>query len=91
MSAPPQEITRVRTAIDEIDDALLKLVAQRRALVAEIFEQKRKLALPLIDPAREQALLLDRGVRAEAANIPRPLVEALFRAILDDSHNTARG
>lgn len=89
MSAPPPEIQASRAAIDALDHALVELLARRRALVATIFEAKRALALPLVDPAREEALLEDRRAQAAALGVPPELAEAIFRLVLEDSHAAA--
>jgi len=86
MSAPPPEIAAMRKAIDEVDHALLELVARRRSLVAEVFAKKRALGLPLVDAAREADLVEERRAFAEALGVPGELAERLFRALLDDSH-----
>ena len=89
MSAPPPEIAAMRQAIDEVDHALLELVAKRRSLVGEVFASKRALGLPLVDAAREADLVEEGRAFAEALGVPGELVERLFRALLDDSHARA--
>jgi len=86
MSSVPPEIAAARASLDEIDHALLELVARRRSLVAALFETKRALGLPLVDPAREEALLAERRAFGEKLAVPPELVEQIFRAILEDSH-----
>jgi chorismate mutase/prephenate dehydrogenase len=78
-----------RARIDAFDRAILEIVARRRALVAELFIAKRRHNLPLIDPARESALLADRRALAERLGVPPDLAERLFQAILDSSHAEA--
>lgn len=89
MSAPPPELQASRAAIDALDHALVELLARRRAIVAEVFEAKRALALPLVDPVREEALLADRRAKAAALGVPPALAEAIFRLVLEDSHASA--
>ena len=78
-----------RAELDAIDRAILELVARRRALVAELFAEKRRRALPLIDPARERTLLNERRSSAERLGVPPDLAERIFQAILDGSHAEA--
>lgn len=83
---PPAEVNETRRALDELDHALLELVARRRALVGALFSKKRALGLPRVDPAREAELLADRRAYAERLDIPPELAEVIFRAILEDGH-----
>jgi len=91
MKALPPEITTSRAALDELDHALLQLVAKRRAIVASLFEQKRALGLPLFDEAREEALLAERRAFAETIGVPGDVSEGLFRVMLGDSHTRMKG
>jgi chorismate mutase/prephenate dehydrogenase len=86
MSAPPPEIAAMRQAIDEVDHALLELVARRRALVGEVFARKRALGVPLVDAAREAELVRERRAFAEGLGVPGELAERLLHVLLDDSH-----
>ncbi|MDI1444597.1 chorismate mutase [Polyangium sp. 6x1] len=84
---PPAEVSETRRALDELDHALLDLVARRRALVGAFFVKKRALGLPLVDPSREAELLADRRAYAERLGVPAELAEVIFRAILEDSRS----
>ncbi len=86
MAAPPGEVAAARVAIDEIDHAIVDLLARRRALVVELFSNKRALGLSLYDAERESALLEERRNYAERLGVPSKLVDVLFAAVLEDSH-----
>jgi chorismate mutase-like protein len=86
MTALPAEIVASRGAIDEIDHTIVELLARRRGLVADLFVHKRAFGLPMLDPARETALIDERCAYAERLGIPAEFVEVVFRAVLDDSH-----
>ncbi|WP_227541513.1 chorismate mutase [Klebsiella pneumoniae] len=58
------ELTALRDQIDEVDKALLSLLAKRLELVAEVGEVKSQ-GLPIYVPERESAMLASR--REEAA------------------------
>ncbi|MCK6545176.1 chorismate mutase [Myxococcota bacterium] len=90
MVKPHPALAARRAEIDEVDRGLLELVARRRRLVAEIFDRKTELGLPLVDAEREAQLLASRRVIAEALGVAPELAEALFRLLLDDSHARAR-
>jgi len=82
-------LTAMRAAIDALDHALVDLLAERRALVFKLFAYKLRRGLPLIDREREEALLAERAVFAQARGVPHGLTERVFRAVLDASHDDA--
>ncbi len=84
---PPAEVALSRQTIDEIDHALIELLARRRAIVRDLFVKKRALGLPLVDPRRETELLDERRKYGRALGVSPELVEGIFRGILDDSHS----
>lgn len=86
MAAPVAEIVSSRRIIDEIDHALIELLARRRAVVRELFAKKQALGLPLVDPVRETELLEERRAHALALGVSPEFVEAIFRKVLEDSH-----
>lgn len=56
------ELTALRDQIDEVDKALLNLLAKRLELVAEVGEVKSRFGLPIYVPEREASMLL-RGAQ----------------------------
>lgn len=54
------ELTALRDQIDEVDKALLDLLAKRLHLVAEVGEVKSRHGLPVYVPEREAAMLASR-------------------------------
>lgn len=55
----------LRAALDDVDDALIDLLARRAALVRDVWAWKQAHGLPRLDPAREHHMrerLLRRGV-----------------------------
>lgn len=83
---PERDLQAMRAEIDDLDHALLRLVARRREVVAELFDWKRARDIEPIDAARERALLDERRAAAEALDLPPGLAERLMRALLADSH-----
>lgn len=87
---PPLELARLRSTIDQLDGELLRILAQRRAVVAQVVELKTRLELPKVDPAREaemRALLLKEGA---GLGLSSTLVGAVLDAILEDSRGKVR-
>lgn len=71
-----------RADIDRVDDAILDLLAERAALVADLWTQKEARGEPLHDPAREAALLQRLRDRAPALGLDADAVEATFRTLI---------
>lgn len=86
---PSAALASMRASIDAVDHALLQLLAERRALVHELFLHKRRHDLALVDPEREARLLAERAAFAEQLGVPAGLAEKVFRAVLDASHDDA--
>ena len=81
------DLASFRAEIDAIDQALLDLLARRRGVVESLFDWKRAHGVPLIDPAREAALLDDRRARAAALGLSPEIAGRIFRAVLDGSRD----
>jgi chorismate mutase-like protein len=73
--------------IDALDHDLLRLLAQRLALVAEAAAYKHEHGLRIHDEERERAVLEDRRVHARALGLPEREIEAIFRLLLQVSRS----
>jgi chorismate mutase/prephenate dehydrogenase len=82
----------LRRNIDDIDDAVISLLARRKGQVDRVVALKKKCHLPAYHPAREEDLIFDRRRRASEAGLNPDHVEELFRCILRESRmaQTAR-
>ncbi len=76
-----------RARIDALDAQILAILAERRAVVAELFAWKDAQALRRIDPVREAELRHARKQAGVRHGLPEQLVEAVFDAILADARN----
>jgi len=78
------ELSRLRDEIDQIDDRILELVAERMRVALRIGELKRKSHTPVYDPERERSIYLRLCEKA-----PKPLtadmVRRLFERVIDES------
>ena len=61
------ELGEYRTKIDAIDEQLLRLFAERMDVAADIAAYKKEHGLPVLDPSRERAKLLDVAEKTPAA------------------------
>ena len=86
MSDPsPSPLDQFRGGIDDIDNQILQLLAQRRVLARDIASEKLRHGLPFQDEQRERLLLADRIAVAETHDLDSGLVSRLWEQILDDS------
>ncbi|WP_414164556.1 bifunctional chorismate mutase/prephenate dehydrogenase [Superficieibacter sp. BNK-5] len=82
------ELTALRDQIDEVDKALLGLLAKRLALVAEVGEVKSQFGLPIYVPERESSMLASRRKEAETLGVPPDLIEDVLRRVMRESYSS---
>ena len=84
MSAPDHaapaagRLTEIRARIEQIDRALIGLIAERVQLGREVGAAKRELGMPTLDPAREAAVVRRAGELARDAGIADEDVRYIF-------------
>ncbi|VDY39350.1 chorismate mutase/prephenate dehydrogenase [Salmonella enterica subsp. enterica serovar Daytona] len=66
------ELTALRDQIDDVDKALLNLLAKRLELVAKVGEVKSRFGLPIYVPEREPLCWLHDG-RKQKRSVSRPI------------------
>ena len=82
------ELTALRDQIDEVDKALLSLLAKRLELVAEVGEVQSQYGLPIYVPEREAAMLASRREEAAALGVPPDLIEDVLRRVMRESYSS---
>ncbi|KMV69143.1 chorismate mutase [bacteria symbiont BFo1 of Frankliniella occidentalis] len=82
------ELTALRDQIDEVDKALLDLLAKRLELVAEVGEVKSRYGLPIYVPEREATMLASRRAEAEKLGVPPDLIEDVLRRVMRESYTS---
>ena len=82
------ELTALRDQIDEVDKALLDLLAKRLNLVAEVGEVKSHYGLPIYVPEREASMLASRRKEAENLGVPPDLIEDVLRRVMRESYTS---
>ena len=83
------ELSRLRDAIDRVDDVLVKLLNQRARYAVEIGEIKGVLELPIYSPEREKEVLL-HVESTSAGPLDGPSIRRLFERIIDESRRVER-
>ena len=80
----PDELLALRNQIDRIDEEMLKLLAERFGVTAQVGELKAKNGLDSVDPVREQEKLERLRALAEARSLNSEFILDLFQTIFDE-------
>lgn len=84
-----QELTRLRDAIDRVDEVIVRLLNQRAKYAIEIGEIKAVLDMPIYAPEREKQVLL-QVERTSDGPLDPATVRRLFERIIDESRRVER-
>lgn len=74
----------LRSSIDNIDAALVHLLAERFKITKAVGEHKKQAGLPPADPGREQEQIARLRELAETAGLDPTFSEQLLRFIVDE-------
>ncbi len=83
------DLSRLRDAIDRIDEVIVRLLNQRAKYAIEIGEIKPILGLPVYVPEREKQVLL-HVERTSDGPLDPVTVRRLFERIIDESRHVER-
>jgi chorismate mutase/prephenate dehydrogenase len=78
----------LRRQLDDIDQQLISLIAQRQQASREIARVKQQTGQPTRDYAREREVILGARREAEARGVAPPVAEALMRLLIRSSLTT---
>lgn len=84
-----QELSRLREAIDRVDEVLVRLLNQRARYAIEIGEVKTVLGVPVYAPEREKEVLLHVERTSDGPLAPEA-VRRLFERVIDESRRIER-
>jgi prephenate dehydrogenase len=90
LGARSPELMQTREHIDEIDHAIVKLLAQRAQLQQRAAEVKAVLGAPILDGAREAEVLVERREWARQMKLDVEGTADVFRAIITMSRRAQR-
>jgi chorismate mutase len=83
------DLTRLRDAIDRVDEVIVRLLNQRAKYAIEIGELKGVLGLPVYAPEREKEVL-QHVERTSDGPLDPATVRRLFERIIDESRRVER-
>ena len=86
----PAEVARLRESIEDLDAKMLRLLAERFRLVAELARWKRGFGLPIEDAEREAYLHALHERLAREQGLDPEFVQRLFETILGRSKERQR-
>jgi chorismate mutase len=84
MTAPDPALAEFRSSIDNIDAALVHMLAERFKITQKVGAYKAKAGLPPADPGREAAQVTRLRALAEAAHLDPEFTEKFLRFIIDE-------
>ena len=90
-AAVPEDLLRLRDSIDNIDAALIHLLAERFKFTKEVGALKAARGMPPADPTREADQIKRLRVRAAAAKLDPEFAEKFLNFIVTEviRHHTA--
>jgi chorismate mutase len=94
MSEPPEQLRKFRASIDNLDAALIHILAERFRITKAVGEYKATHALPPADPARELKQVERLRAKAAEAELDPDFAEKLLNFIIREvirHHEQARG
>jgi chorismate mutase/prephenate dehydratase len=78
-------LDELRKNIDDADDRIVKLIAERIRQAREIGQEKQKKGMQIVDPAREEKVIDHVKELARLENISEKYVEQIYRQIMQAS------
>lgn len=83
-----ESLQDLRRQIDAVDEEIIAAIVRRVALAKAIGEVKHQAAQPVLDPAREAAVVSRAAARAREAGVPEQELRTLYWQIMALSRRT---
>lgn len=85
-----KRIIKLRQQIDKIDNGIIKLIAQRLAVVKEIGILKKQLGLSIQDAERENKLFMAYERLSEGYGLDKKVINKIFVRIISQGKKIMR-
>lgn len=76
------QLGALRAEIEAVDAVLIDALARRMALAREIRVVKQRAGQPVLDPAREAAVVARAAARAREVGLPEDEIRALYWKVI---------
>ena len=86
-----ERLEELRQRILAVDEELVELVGERKALVLEIGRVKGELGLPVLDPAREAAVVRRAGALAREKGVDEEMTRDVIWRIMASARAEQEG
>ncbi len=83
---PEAPLAALREQIDAVDQQVMRLLARRLELVAEVGEVKGQHGLPIYAPDRERTMIAARRAEATKQGLPPDLIEDVLRRCMREAY-----
>ncbi len=90
-NGPAPDLEALRARIREVDEALIRLVGERRELVLEVGRIKDEAGLPVMDPTQEAKVVRRAAEIARAEGVDDELVRDVIWRIIASARDTQEG
>lgn len=86
-----ERLEALRSRIREVDEALVRLVGERRELVLEVGRVKEALGLPVLDPPQEARVVRRAAELAREAGVDEEAVRDILWRIIASARDAQEG
>ncbi len=86
-----EHLESLRTRIEELDRALVRLVGERRDLVQQIGKAKEALGLPVLDPPQEARVVRRAAGLARELGVDEEAVRDILWRIIASARDEQKG
>lgn len=83
LAVPDLDLEQIRRSIDDVDRRLVRLLAERAALVGEVVRYKRAHRMPVVDRAREDRMLHRIAEVAKEEGLDPRVAQQVLRTVID--------
>jgi chorismate mutase/prephenate dehydrogenase len=91
MSEERGELEALRARIQEVDEALVRLIGERKALVLAIGRAKEALGLPVLDPPQEAKVVRRAAALARELGVDEEAVRDILWRIVASARDEQEG